>query len=121
MIQVQRDASGRIIAVRRDGADGQESPDDAVWESASAEDSGLTEFSAEIQSGLGDNPLGGTDLALARVLEDLVNLLIDKSVIRFTDLPQGAQAKLLARQNTREALGRLRLMGDLDSEQREII
>ena len=121
MIQVQRDASGRIVAVRRDGADGKGAAADAVWESASVEDSGLTEFSAEIQAGEGVNPLVGTDLALARVLEDLVNLLIDKSVIRFTDLPQGAQAKLLARQNTREALGRLRLMGDPDSEQREII
>lgn len=121
MIQVQRDATGRIIAVRRDGVDGKEAASDAAWEQASAEDSGLAEFSAEIQAGEGFNPLLGTDLALARVLEDLVNLLIDKSVIRFTDLPQGAQAKLLARQNTREALGRLRLMGDPDSEQREII
>ena len=121
MIQVQRDATGRIIAVRREEADGKGAAADEVWEPASVEDSGLTEFSAEIQAGEGVNPLVGTDLALARVLEDLVNLLIDKSVIRFTDLPQGAQAKLLARQNTREALGRLRLMGDPDLEQREII
>lgn len=121
MIQVQRDATGRIVAVRRDGAQGNAEATNAVWEEASFDDSGLVEFSAEIQAGEGTNPLVGTDLALARVLEDLVNLLIDKSVIRFTDLPQGAQAKLLARQNTREALGRLRLMGDADPENREII
>ena len=108
MIQVQRDANGRIVAVRRDGAGGKALTSEAAWEQASAEEAGLAEFGAEIQSGDGANPLIGTDLALARVLEDLVNLLIDKSVIRFTDLPQGAQAKLLARQNTREALSRLR-------------
>lgn len=42
-----------------------------------------------------------SDLAMARVVEDLVDLLIAKGVIRFTDLPEPAQKKLLARSEAR--------------------
>ncbi len=120
MVDVQRDANGRIMAVRH-GSDAGQAAADGQWEAIPADDPGLAAFASQIQSSDTSNPLVGSDLAMARVLEDLVNLLIDKSVIRFTDLPQGAQAKLLARHNTRAALSRLRLMGDSDSEQREII
>ena len=41
------------------------------------------------------------DLALARITEDLVNLLIDKGVISFSDLPEDAQKKLAARHDRR--------------------
>jgi hypothetical protein len=41
------------------------------------------------------------DLALARVTEDLLTILMDKGVISFTDLPPGAQEKLIARQGLR--------------------
>ena len=44
------------------------------------------------------------DLALARVTEDLVDLLIGKGVINFTELPEGAQMKLLKRQGLRTEL-----------------
>ena len=42
-----------------------------------------------------------SDLALVRVLEDLIDVLIDKDVLQFTDLPQAAQDKLLSRQTMR--------------------
>jgi hypothetical protein len=45
-----------------------------------------------------------SDLAMARVVEDLVNLLITKGVLRFTDLPEAAQKKLLARSEARTDL-----------------
>ena len=41
------------------------------------------------------------DLALARVIEDLIEVLIDKKVIMFTDFPAGAQRKLLDRRGLR--------------------
>lgn len=41
------------------------------------------------------------DLALARVIEDLITILMDKGVISFTDLPPGAQEKIIARQGLR--------------------
>jgi len=42
-----------------------------------------------------------SDLAMARVLEDVVNLLVDQGTIRFTDLPEMAQKKLLLRREMR--------------------
>lgn len=50
---------------------------------------------------LPENPLSETDASLARVTEDLIHLLVDRGVIRFTDLPLAAQAKLLERHETR--------------------
>ncbi|MBC8268330.1 MAG: hypothetical protein H8E36_06250 [Rhodospirillaceae bacterium] len=43
-----------------------------------------------------------SDLGLARVLEDLIDLLIEKGTFRFTDLPEPAQQKLLARRGLRK-------------------
>jgi hypothetical protein len=45
------------------------------------------------------------DTVFVRVLEDLVDVLIERNVIRITDLPPEAQQKLLAREYFR---GRLR-------------
>lgn len=50
------------------------------------------------------NSLTQSDLALVRVLEDLIDTLIEKGLIQFTDLPPAAQAKLLSRRETRAAL-----------------
>jgi len=57
--------------------------------------------------------LGETDIGLARVLEDLVDVLITRGHIQFTDLPEAAQAKLLERRQTRASLkNRLNLLSD---------
>lgn len=48
--------------------------------------------------------ISGTDMPLVRVLEDLIDLLIDGGIIRFTDLPEAAQSKLMNRRRLREAL-----------------
>ena len=39
---------------------------------------------------------------LARVIEDLIDVLIEKKVFMFTDLPEGAQQKLLERRGLRK-------------------
>ena len=44
------------------------------------------------------------DLSLARVTEDLIEVLIEKGAIAFTDLPEGAQSKLIDRQGLRSEL-----------------
>ena len=51
------------------------------------------------------NVLSQTDVGLARVLEDLIDVLITRGVIQFTDLPLVAQLKLLERRETRANLG----------------
>ena len=48
--------------------------------------------------------LAYSDLELARILEDLISLLVEKELILFTELPQAAQNKLLARQSHRSKL-----------------
>ncbi len=93
---VKRDAEGSITAVfqEREAADLEEIHPDSPE---------LSDFFYR-----GD---GGTeqrhqwleaDLALARVLEDLIDLLIEKGYIRFTDFPEAAQQKLLTRRGLRK-------------------
>jgi hypothetical protein len=48
--------------------------------------------------------LSQSDAAIARVLEDLIDVLINKGVIQFTDLPEAAQTKLMTRRQTRAKL-----------------
>lgn len=43
-----------------------------------------------------------SDIQLARVLEDLISILIDSNVIRFTDFPVAAQKRLNERQSMRK-------------------
>tara|TARA_Y100001001_G_C7902457_1_gene272166 strand:+ start:106 stop:480 length:375 start_codon:yes stop_codon:yes gene_type:complete len=45
-----------------------------------------------------------SDLDMIRVLEDLIKILIDKNIIRFTELPEAAQGKLLSRQQVRSTI-----------------
>lgn len=58
--------------------------------------------------------LAESDHALVRVVDDLVNVLIEKNLMRFTDLPEAAQRKLMARQSLRQSLNSLNLLGDED-------
>ena len=61
----------------------------------------------------GHKVLADTDAALARITEDLIDILIHRGVIQFTDFPAAAQAKLLERRQTRATLSRrLRLLDD---------
>ena len=57
------------------------------------------------------NALSQSDTSLVRVLEDLIDVLINRGVIQFTDLPEAAQAKLLERRETRASMtNRLQLL-----------
>ncbi len=67
---------------------------------------------AEIQGWFADDvvenslkQLKQSDLDMIRVLEDLIEVLTAKGVFSITDLPAGAQAKLLNRSTARKALG----------------
>lgn len=43
-----------------------------------------------------------SDLSIVRILEDLIDVLIEKGAFRFTDLPEIAQEKLLKRRGLRK-------------------
>lgn len=45
-----------------------------------------------------------SDLAMVRVLEDLIDVLIDNGAIRFDQLPRDAQEKILQRRGLRREL-----------------
>lgn len=47
------------------------------------------------------DPFRESDIHLARVLEDLITVLTERDVIRFTDLPEAARKRLLDRQALR--------------------
>ncbi len=101
---VRRDKQGRIVAVSLE----QEGGFDEFVHQSNPE---LSVF----LGGEGERPLTATDLELVRVLEDLIDALVDKDVIHFTDLPEAAQKKLLDRRETRDRLrGGLSLLGDDD-------
>jgi hypothetical protein len=53
-----------------------------------------------------------SDIELARVLEDLISLLIDRDVINFTDFPEAAQKRLIQRQGLRMKSKQLYLLDD---------
>ncbi|HCU85428.1 hypothetical protein [Methylophilus sp. UBA6697] len=54
-----------------------------------------------------------SDIQLARVLEDLISILIDRSLISFTDFPSPAQKRLNERQTLRHK-NNLQLLADDD-------
>ena len=101
MPYVKRDEQGRVVAVSLEREPGFD-------EEVSAHAPELATFAAMPAASLED-----TDQDFVRVLEDVVQLLIDKGVILFTDLPQSAQDKIMRRQQLRSELGeRLDLIGD---------
>jgi hypothetical protein len=103
MPYVGRNQHGKIVAV---GA--SESADLAEWVEPNAPD--LRGFLAQLAPA--EDDLSRSDQALIRVVEDIVNTLIEKNVIRFTDLPEAAQHKLLERRSMRRAKGSLKLLGE---------
>jgi hypothetical protein len=107
MAYVKRDGQGRIIEVFDASTPGAE-------EYLSVNSEELVAFLK--QSGNADNArvaLSASDMTLIRVLEDLINTLIDKEVILFTDLPAAAREKLANREKIRGRLSDLdNLMGD---------
>lgn len=106
----RRNAAGRIVALTRQPMSVQNALAEG-WEAVPAADPGVEEFVREVSSQA--NPLSQTDAGLARVLEDLIDVLINRGLIQFTDLPAAAQAKLLERRQTRASLAnRLELLPD---------
>lgn len=53
------------------------------------------------------NELQKSDIEIIRLLEDLVEVLILKGVITYTDLPSNAMQKILMRQKLRDSLSKM--------------
>ncbi len=112
MAYVKRDEQGKISAVF-------DAPQTGASESISINSEELIAFLRESENT--DHArvaLSASDIALVRVLEDLVNTLIDKNVILFTDLPLAAREKLSNREKIR---GHLNSLDDLMSDDSGIL
>ncbi|MCH8238425.1 MAG: hypothetical protein IIC06_09670 [Proteobacteria bacterium] len=92
---VHKDANGKIIAVYTEPVEGgvEVGPSDPA----------LIDF---IQQNIPTTDTGEdwtrSDRGLTRVIEDLIDVLIEKKVVLFTDFPEGAQKKLLERRGRRK-------------------
>jgi len=92
---VHKDAQGKILAVYTDPVEGTQE--------VASDDADLVAFIHQNIPGVaGGGEWMESDLALARVIEDLIEVLIDKKLIMFTDFPAGAQRKLLDRRGLRK-------------------
>ncbi|WP_415888791.1 hypothetical protein ACMXYV_12425 [Neptuniibacter sp. SY11_33] len=94
MLYAIRNEEGRIVSLSETPQAGAEAVDiknKEVMDFLSFNDE---EFSAE-------EFLQQSDMAVARIFEDLVDVLINKNLILFTDLPPMAQKKLLGRKLAR--------------------
>jgi len=101
---VKRNERGEIVAVSQLGEAG-------FSEELASDDGQMIGFLNQLSTG--EPSLHSTDQDFIRVLEDVVELLIDKGVILFTDLPDSAQDKMMHRQRLRSELGgNLNLIGD---------
>ena len=102
MPYVRRDETGEVVAISVAALEG--------FELVADDDAHLLAFEQHMLAGQGR--LRESDLSVVRVLDDLINLLIEKNTIRFTDLPDAAQRKLLERRGMRERGAHLGLLGD---------
>ncbi len=93
---VQRNSEGRIIAL-------YETTTESATEHLSFDNVEVMQFlGADAPTDEVKRLLSESDADISRILEDLINLLVDRNVILFTDLPAAAQKKLLARKSLRK-------------------
>jgi hypothetical protein len=98
MLYVKRDDEGNIESVHKD-------PGPGLQEALSEDNPEVKYFMLDDTARMyAKDRLRATDLGVTRVLEDLIQLLIDKNLIMFTDLPESAQQKIEARQAMRQDL-----------------
>ena len=108
-----RGNAGEIIGITQDALSAEQVLA-GQWQAVSSDDEQVRRFVADHTDHA--NLLNQTDVGLARVLEDLIDVLINRGLIQFTDLPQAAQVKLLERRQSRASMShRLQLM-PLDGE-----
>ncbi len=103
---VKRSSDGSIIAV-------SQISDAEFTEELDVYDEGLRAFVLDMSKE--QTAMTESDLDFVRVVEDLVELLVSKNYILFTELPAKAQEKMRARQALRGKMSsRLDLLSDDD-------
>jgi hypothetical protein len=93
MFYVERAADGTIIALHN-------APTPSAKEQKPLTDAEVITFLSNSESW--KNLLAVSDFATIRILEDLIDLLVSKNIINFTELPIQAQERILERKQLRE-------------------
>ena len=101
MPYVSRGPDGRISGIFHEPQQGAE-------EFLSESDPDILGFITKISPAILDpravKDLEQSDSGLVRVIEDLIDLLIEKKLLTFTELPEKAREKILHRKDVREKL-----------------
>lgn len=97
-LYVKRDPDGMVIAAFA-------SPQPDAAELLPAHHADLRAFLSGQPDGSAEADLALTDVEMARVVEDVIEVLIGRNVLQITDFPPAVRDKLLRR---RRARGRLR-------------
>ena len=100
MPYIIRDAEGKIVQVFDEAVTG-------AAEQIAPDSSEIREFEKNHTANSIEalrRQLAESDSGMARLVEDLIDVLIGKRVIKFTDLPPAAGAKYLERLSTRERM-----------------
>jgi hypothetical protein len=109
---VKRNSQGEIVAV---GIAATLGMDEWVQDSAAEIQQFLQQYVQKFSEQLKNTQqltLEQSDQGMARVLEDVIDILIDSGTLRFTDLPTAAQVKLLTRHNMRARSSNMNLLDE---------
>ena len=98
MLYVERNKEGKIVTVslqnEKPGAELKSVMDEEILQFLS--ESGDSDFWVKM--------LSASDLGIVRILEDLIDLLVAKNVIMYTELPEDAQEKIQERKQVRKKM-----------------
>jgi hypothetical protein len=97
-----RNAEGRIETLTRQALSVEKIKLEG-WQAVSISDAEVQVFTQEVSSQT--EALKLSDSGLVRVVEDLIDVLINRGVFLFTDLPEAVQFKLMERRQTRASMG----------------
>lgn len=95
MIYIERGTDGKIIALYN-------APNPAAQEQKTMMDEEVLAFLDASDSW--QELMSRTDLASVRILEDLIDILVRKNIINFTELPEHAQQRISERKRLREKI-----------------
>ncbi|MCX4026650.1 hypothetical protein H0A36_00600 [Endozoicomonas sp. SM1973] len=111
MLYAKKDESGLISAISQN----KESDE---WQLVSFTDNAMREFLARNEDEeLKHRILEDADADFIRVLEDIIELLINKEIFQFTELPTPVQEKLLSRRWYREHTGQKQASNLMDDNE----
>lgn len=99
MLYVERNKQGRIVAVRTNAEKG-------ATEQKSMVDEEIVEFLSQGKTAsTWLQILSQSDVGIIRILEDVIDLLVEKNIIMFTELSEDAQVKIRERKMIRHKMG----------------